>query len=118
MFRNRLRAAAVLTAALVVLAPGSAHATAYPDPRGISGDTVVHDPTMIRLKDGSYVTYSTHGRIEARLSKDGRHFERAGDAFTAVPQWWYDYSAGGDPWAPEIYYQGGARNRDGWPRVS
>ncbi|MFB6776616.1 arabinan endo-1,5-alpha-L-arabinosidase [Streptomyces sp. NPDC056352] len=107
MSRTRLRGAAVLAAALLALVPSGAGAAGYPDPLPVAGDTVVHDPTMIRLQDGSYVAYSTHGRLEARVSNDRTHWRRAGDAFDAVPGWWYDYSADGDPWAPEISYRDG-----------
>lgn len=102
------RSAPVLLAALaLVLLPSTASAAAYPDPLPVTGDTVVHDPSMVRTRDGSYVVYSTHGGLEARTSRDRVHWTRAGSAFTTVPAWWYDYSADGDPWAPDVSYHHG-----------
>jgi arabinan endo-1,5-alpha-L-arabinosidase len=88
-------------------APAPASAAAYPDPRPVTGDTEVHDPSAVRLADGSYVVYSTHDKIEARVSQDGRTWRRAGSAFTEIPDWWRAYSPEGDPWAPEVTYRGG-----------
>lgn len=112
MFRTR--AVAVLTAALLTLLslafllPTTAAATTYPDPQPVTGDTGIHDPTMIRLKDGSYVAYSTHGYIEARVSKDREHWKRSAvGAFAEPPAWWYEYNDTADPWAPEIIHRSG-----------
>jgi arabinan endo-1,5-alpha-L-arabinosidase len=114
--RGAVRRVTTLLAAgatvLVCLAPtGSAAETpsapAAAEPLPVTGDTVVHDPAAIRLKDGTYVVYSTHGGIEARTSRDGRHWERAGSAFTTLPDWWRAYSAESDPWAPEIVHRKG-----------
>ncbi|MFE9396575.1 arabinan endo-1,5-alpha-L-arabinosidase [Streptomyces flavidovirens] len=107
MQRKRLTVAA-LAAAFLLLAPSTATAADYPAPQPVTGDTVIHDPTMIRLRDGSYVAYSTHGRLEARVSKDRKHWERAAaDAFAEPPAWWYEYNDTADPWAPEITYRAG-----------
>ncbi|MFD3656081.1 arabinan endo-1,5-alpha-L-arabinosidase [Streptomyces sp. NPDC058620] len=109
MLRTRAVAAlAVVVGVLLATLPSAATATAYPDPQTVTGDTAIHDPTMIRLKDGSYVAYSTHGRLEARVSKDRTHWERAAvDAFATPPAWWYAYNDTADPWAPEITYRAG-----------
>ncbi|MEV7070544.1 arabinan endo-1,5-alpha-L-arabinosidase [Streptomyces sp. NPDC091972] len=104
----RLRLAGVLAAALVALLPGSARAdTGYPDPLPLSGQQIIHDPTVIRMKSGGYVAYSTGGVIGARLSKDLRHWTDAGNAFAEPPAWWYEYNDTGDPWAPDISYRAG-----------
>ncbi|WP_336205253.1 arabinan endo-1,5-alpha-L-arabinosidase [Nonomuraea sp. LPB2021202275-12-8] len=90
----------VLVSALSVLLV-SGPALAYPPPDQVSGDTVVHDPTMIRTPAG-YVLYSTHGLLEARTSTDRTTFTRAGSAFRTPPAWWSGYSPENDPWAPDI----------------
>lgn len=118
---HRLRAVLATTAVTAALVgagvlPGHAAPAAptapaasagHPDPRPVTGDTEVHDPSAVRLKDGTYVVYSTHGGIEARTSRDGRTWQRAGSAFTDIPDWWRAYSAEGDPWAPEVTYRDG-----------
>ncbi|MFC7813761.1 MULTISPECIES: arabinan endo-1,5-alpha-L-arabinosidase [unclassified Streptomyces] len=104
--RRILTAAA--TAALVALLPHTAQAAqSYPDPRPITGQEIIHDPTVLRLKSGGYVAYSTGGVIGARLSEDGRHWDDAGNAFGKPPAWWYEYNDTGDPWAPDLTYRAG-----------
>lgn len=105
---KRRRLAALLAAVVVALLPGTARAdVTYPDPLPLTGQEIIHDPTVIRLKPGGYVAYSTGGVIGARLSKDLRHWDDAGNAFAAPPSWWYEYNDTGDPWAPDISYRAG-----------
>ncbi|MFD0314799.1 arabinan endo-1,5-alpha-L-arabinosidase [Streptomyces flavalbus] len=101
--------AALAATALLVLVPTSAQAAdvSYPDPRPITGQEIIHDPTVMRLRTGGYVAYSTGGVIGARLSKDGRHWDDAGNAFAEPPAWWYEYNDTGDPWAPDLSYRDG-----------
>ncbi|GJF19960.1 arabinan endo-1,5-alpha-L-arabinosidase [Streptomyces sp. HO565] len=105
---KRLRLATVLAAAVLAFLPATARAdTAYPDPQPVSGQQIVHDPTVGRLKSGGYVAYSTGGVIGARTSKDRVHWDDAGNAFAEPPSWWYEYNATGDPWAPDLSYRDG-----------
>ncbi|MET9801010.1 arabinan endo-1,5-alpha-L-arabinosidase [Streptomyces sp. NPDC006368] len=108
---------AVVCAALLLGASPATHAddgrtgpgaaATHPGPRPLTGDTEVHDPSATRLHDGTLIVYSTHNGIEARTSRDGVHWRRAGSAFRSVPAWWRSYSAEGDVWAPEILYRKG-----------
>ncbi|CAL9582354.1 Extracellular endo-alpha-(1-_5)-L-arabinanase 1 [Streptomyces sp. enrichment culture] len=104
---RRFRLAALLAAAVVTLLPSTATAATYPDPQPLTGQQIIHDPTVIRLKSGGYVAYSTGGVIGARTSTDREHWEDAGNAFATPPSWWYEYNATGDPWAPDISYRAG-----------
>lgn len=99
MSRLRSTLPALPAALLLALLPSSA--AAYPNPGVVTGDVVVHDPSMVRTPSG-YVLYSTHGGLEARTSTDRTHFTRSGSAFTSPPTWWSGYSADRDPWAPDI----------------
>ncbi|MEU9139659.1 arabinan endo-1,5-alpha-L-arabinosidase [Streptomyces sp. NPDC048404] len=102
------RLAAWLAAAVVALLPTTARAdAAYPDPQPVTGQRIIHDPTVIRLKSGAYVAYSTGGVIGARLSKDRIQWDDAGNAYASQPSWWYEYNATGDPWAPDLSYRAG-----------
>ncbi|MBC9713528.1 arabinan endo-1,5-alpha-L-arabinosidase [Streptomyces sp. TRM66268-LWL] len=106
--RTRTRIATVGAGALLALLPTLARAdTAYPDPQEITGQEIIHDPTLMRLKNGKYVAYSTGGIIGARLSDDRKHWQDAGNAFAAPPAWWKDYSATSDPWAPDLIRRDG-----------
>ncbi|BCM66699.1 hypothetical protein EASAB2608_02033 [Streptomyces sp. EAS-AB2608] len=102
------RLTAVLAAAALALLPATASAeAAYPDPLPLTGQQIVHDPTVHRLRSGQYVAYSTGGVIGARLSIDLRHWSDAGNAFATPPGWWYDYSTTADPWAPDLSHRDG-----------
>ncbi|MEX3100074.1 MULTISPECIES: arabinan endo-1,5-alpha-L-arabinosidase [unclassified Streptomyces] len=117
----RLRMATLLAAALLACTATTTSATAttratpttasaapvYPDPQPITGQQIIHDPTVIRLKSGGYAAYSTGGVIGARLSEDRVHWTDAGNAFATPPSWWYEYNDTGDPWAPDITYRSG-----------
>ncbi|MFF7474979.1 family 43 glycosylhydrolase [Streptomyces sp. NPDC008092] len=110
MRARRARRALTAVAAAVFLAflPNTAQAAeSYPDPQPVTGQQVIHDPTVIRLKSGGYVAYSTGGVIGARTSKDRVQWDDAGNAFATPPNWWYDYNPTGDPWAPDISYRAG-----------
>jgi arabinan endo-1,5-alpha-L-arabinosidase len=103
-----IRLATVAVAAVLALLPATAHAdTAYPDPRPITGQQIIHDPTVARLQSGGYVAYSTGGVLGARVSKDMRQWDDAGNAFAAPPGWWYQYNDTGDPWAPDLSFRDG-----------
>ena len=91
---------------LALLVPGDASA-AYPGPGVVTGDVVVHDPSMVRTPEGEYLLYSTHNGLEARSSTDRTAFTRVGSAFASPPAWWAEYSTEQDPWAPDISYHNG-----------
>ncbi|MFF4499638.1 arabinan endo-1,5-alpha-L-arabinosidase [Streptomyces sp. NPDC001401] len=94
---------AVAVAAFLAFLPNAAQAAeSYPDPLPLTGQQIIHDPTVIHLKSGGYVAYSTGGVIGARLSTDLHHWDDAGNAFATPPSWWYEYNNTGDPWAPDI----------------
>jgi arabinan endo-1,5-alpha-L-arabinosidase len=104
---KRSRLAAVLAAALLFLLPATARAAGYPDPLTITGQEIIHDPTVAHLRNGTYVAYSTGGIIGARVSKDMRQWDDAGNAFATAPSWWYEYNDTADPWAPDLSYRDG-----------
>ncbi|WP_030746790.1 arabinan endo-1,5-alpha-L-arabinosidase [Streptomyces sp. NRRL F-5135] len=96
---------ALPAAVLLALLPGTA--SAYPNPGRVTGDIVVHDPTMIRASSGQYLLYSTGDGLQARTSTDRIAFGRNRSAFTTLPGWWSAYSPAKDPWAPDISFHGG-----------
>ncbi|MFG2733757.1 arabinan endo-1,5-alpha-L-arabinosidase [Streptomyces carpaticus] len=104
-----LLTAAVLAVALPVPAAGASGTAAHPDPYPAAGDTQLHDPTMIRLADGRYVVYGSHGDVAAHVSTDMVTWTRQGGAFAPrnVPAWWDRYTTEDRPWAPDITYAHG-----------
>ncbi|MEV8561159.1 arabinan endo-1,5-alpha-L-arabinosidase [Streptomyces sp. NPDC051917] len=102
------RLAALPAAAAIALLPTTASAdVGYPDPLPLTGQQIIHDPTVHQLSNGQYVAYSTGGILGARLSTDLHDWTDAGNAFTTPPSWWYDYSSTADPWAPDLSYRDG-----------
>ncbi len=51
----------------------------YPDPLPVAGDTLVHDPSMVKTVGGTYYLFGTHGGIRMQSSQDRTHFVRAGE---------------------------------------
>src|SRR5260221_13549906 len=98
-----MRLAALFAAAVIAILPTTARAdVTYPDPQPVTGQQIIHDPTVTHLKSGGYVAYSTGGIIGARTSKDRVQWDDAGNAFAAPPSWWYEDNSTGDPWAPDL----------------
>ncbi|WP_449352616.1 family 43 glycosylhydrolase [Streptomyces shaanxiensis] len=97
------------TAAPATLPAAAQTDAPYPDPLPITGQRIIHDPTVLRLKSGQYVAYSTGGVIGARLSRDLLQWDDAGNAFGEPPSWWYEYNGTGDPWAPDLSYRANSR---------
>lgn len=104
--RRTARALAALPAALLLALLPTA-ASAYPNPGVVSGDIVVHDPSMARTPSGQYLLYSTHNGLELRTSGDRTAFSRSGSAFSSAPSWWSKYTSGTDAWAPDVSYHNG-----------
>ncbi|MFJ8822364.1 arabinan endo-1,5-alpha-L-arabinosidase [Streptomyces sp. NPDC102467] len=102
---RRTRTALLAVPAALVLALVPSAASAYPNPGYVTGDTVVHDPTMIRTSAGQYLLYATGGGLGFRSSTDRTAFKAGSDAFTSKPSWWSSYAS--EAWAPDISYHGG-----------
>ncbi|WP_103349941.1 arabinan endo-1,5-alpha-L-arabinosidase [Amycolatopsis sp. CA-128772] len=95
----------LLAAALT--APAAAAAT-YPNPGRVTGDVGVHDPSVVKRPDGSYlVAYSGDG-VALKTSTDRTAFSGAGSVFPGGAPWTTSYTAGGRSlWAPDISYRNG-----------
>jgi arabinan endo-1,5-alpha-L-arabinosidase len=86
-----------------------------PAPSQLSGDTRVHDPSMLR-EDDTYYVFSTgdeyglnQGTIQIRASQDLADWRLVGTVFPAIPDWVARELAGAPPnlWAPDISFWGG-----------
>lgn len=89
-------------------APAKARST-YPEPQRLSGGTLVHDPSMIRAKDGYYYVFSTHTGIEIRRSKDRKNWTYVGSVLPGGATWASQFQGNGavDLWAPDVSYHRG-----------
>jgi len=90
------------------VASGQTPAAAYPAPGYVTGDIVVHDPTMVRRPDGRYFVFSTNDGIQIRTSTDRIHFSFAGRVFPNGVSWAAPYAPNTrELWAPDISYHNG-----------
>ncbi|HEY7010911.1 MAG TPA: arabinan endo-1,5-alpha-L-arabinosidase [Jatrophihabitantaceae bacterium] len=99
-------AAATSTGAATSAAAAS---TTYPNPLPIKGFAATHDPSMIRLADGSYETFATHDGIEIYHSPDRVHWRYIGQALPGGAPWADAYQNGNatDLWAPDVSFHRG-----------
>ncbi|WP_086844567.1 arabinan endo-1,5-alpha-L-arabinosidase [Amycolatopsis kentuckyensis] len=104
----RSRFAAVVLVATALLATPAAAAAAYPDPGRVTGDVGVHDPSVVKRPDGSYLVAHTGDGIALKTSTDRVAFSGAGSAFPGGAPWTTPYTGGGRSlWAPDISYHNG-----------
>lgn len=105
---NRLQAAAALVPSKSFMP--------LPAANPLHGNVVpVHDPSMIRRADGSYISYTTDlpflnspHFIAQRCSPDGLTWQSCGYVFDTLPAWIVAQYPGRDSiWAPDISFFGG-----------
>ncbi len=83
--------------------PGS-----YPNPGRVTGDVGVHDPTIVRRPDGTYLLAHTGDNIALKTSSDRTAFRNAGAVFPGGAPWTTTYTEGSrNLWAPDLTYRNG-----------
>jgi arabinan endo-1,5-alpha-L-arabinosidase len=98
---------ALLTALSVVVAMASP-ASAHPGPGRVTGDVGVHDPSVVKRSDGTYLVAHTGDNISLKTSADRIAFRNAGSAFPGGAPWTTAYTGGGRHlWAPDLSYHNG-----------
>jgi arabinan endo-1,5-alpha-L-arabinosidase len=98
-----LQAAAPLAAATPTTPPAS-----YPGPGPVTGDTGVHDPTMVVRPGGGYLMAHTGDNIALKTSSDRTAFRNAGAVFPNGASWTTTYTGGSrNLWAPDLTYRDG-----------
>uniref|UniRef100_A0A915M9B5 arabinan endo-1,5-alpha-L-arabinosidase n=1 Tax=Meloidogyne javanica TaxID=6303 RepID=A0A915M9B5_MELJA len=71
----------------------------------LKGDYIVHDPSIVRLRNGSFIIYSTHNGIEARISNDLINWKRESSAFPNGLIWANKLTKDKNEfWAPDISF--------------
>jgi arabinan endo-1,5-alpha-L-arabinosidase len=105
--------AALASGAGAVAPPGLARppispATSYPNPNPVSGDTRVHDPSMVRAPNGSYILVHTGANLAIKTSADRVAWRDAGVVWPNGAPWTTAYTGGSSVlWAPDISFQDG-----------
>ena len=101
-------ASAVTAVAPVPAATPTTPPAAYPLPGRVTGNTGVHDPSIVRRPAGDYLLAHTGDNIALKTSPDRTAFRNAGAAFPGGAPWTTTYTGGSrNLWAPDISYQGG-----------
>jgi arabinan endo-1,5-alpha-L-arabinosidase len=90
-------------------ASASAAPASYPNPLPIKGFAATHDPSMVRLADGSYETFATHEGVEIYASPDRVRWHYIGQALPDGAPWADPYQNGNasDLWAPDVSFHAG-----------
>ncbi|WP_103338298.1 arabinan endo-1,5-alpha-L-arabinosidase [Amycolatopsis sp. CA-126428] len=104
----RARFIAVVLFATAFLAPPAADAATYPNPGRVTGDIGVHDPSVVKRPDGSYLVAHTGDNLALKTSTDRVAFRNAGSVFPNGAPWTTAYTGGSRAlWAPDISYHNG-----------
>jgi arabinan endo-1,5-alpha-L-arabinosidase len=80
----------------------------YPNPGQVTGDTGVHDPSMVKRPNGGYLVAYTGNGVLLKTSSDRTAFRNTGSAFPGSVPWAAAYNGNSrDLWAPDISYHNG-----------
>ncbi|MEV4355352.1 arabinan endo-1,5-alpha-L-arabinosidase [Nonomuraea sp. NPDC049625] len=92
----------------VPLATPTTPPAAYPNPGRVTGDIGVHDPSVVKRPDGSYLLVHTGDNITIKTSTDRTAWHNAGVVFPGGAPWTTSYTGGSTSlWAPDISYRNG-----------
>jgi arabinan endo-1,5-alpha-L-arabinosidase len=104
----RKHALALLAAITVAVTSAPHAAAAYPNPHQVTGDTGVHDPSVVKRPNGGYLVAHTGNNIALKSSTDRTAFRNAGAVFPGGAPWTTAYTGGSrNLWAPDISYRNG-----------
>ncbi|MFI6513417.1 arabinan endo-1,5-alpha-L-arabinosidase [Streptosporangium sp. NPDC050855] len=80
----------------------------YPGPGRVTGDVLVHDPSMVKKPDGTYLLVHTADGIGIKTSADRTAFRNAGVVWPNGAPWTTAYTGGSrNLWAPDLSYRNG-----------
>ncbi|KAF5003606.1 hypothetical protein FDECE_9861 [Fusarium decemcellulare] len=92
--------------AVTSMVPGAA--AQYPNPGVVTGNTGVHDPTVVKTPGGSYIMAHTGANVALKTSSDRTAWRDAGAVFPNGAPWTTTYTKGDtNLWAPDISYHDG-----------
>ena len=77
-------------------------------PGPVTGDTFIHDPTVVKKSDGTYLAAYTGDNVQLKTSSDRTAWRNAGAVFPDGAPWTTPYTGGElNLWAPDISYHNG-----------
>jgi arabinan endo-1,5-alpha-L-arabinosidase len=86
----------------------AAAAPSYPDPGKVTGSTQVHDPSVVRASNGTYILVHTGSNLSIKTSTDRVAWRSAGVVWPNGAPWTTAYTAGSASlWAPDISFHNG-----------
>jgi arabinan endo-1,5-alpha-L-arabinosidase len=78
------------------------------NPGRVTGDTFIHDPTVVKTPGRSYIAAYTGDNIQLKSSTDRTQWKNAGAVFPNGASWTTAYTKGSkNLWAPDISYRNG-----------
>jgi arabinan endo-1,5-alpha-L-arabinosidase len=83
-------------------------ATTYPNPGVVTGSTGVHDPSVVRAANGTYILPATGNNLPIITSTDRTAWRSAGVVWPNGASWTLPYTANSAAlWAPDISFHNG-----------
>jgi arabinan endo-1,5-alpha-L-arabinosidase len=80
----------------------------YVGPGKVTGDTFIHDPTVVKTPGGTYLAAYTGDNVQLKTSTDRTAWRNAGPVFPNGAPWTTAYTGGEkNLWAPDISYHNG-----------
>ncbi|MCW6009257.1 arabinan endo-1,5-alpha-L-arabinosidase [Micromonospora sp. CPCC 205371] len=99
-------AATAITGAITVMT--GAEAADYPNPGRVTGATGVHDPSVVRAPNGTYLLVHTGNNLAIKTSTDRIAWRNAGAVWPGGAPWTTAYTGGSaNLWAPDISHHNG-----------
>jgi arabinan endo-1,5-alpha-L-arabinosidase len=81
---------------------------AYPDPGRVTGSTGVHDPSVVKTPNGTYILAATGNNLVLKRSTDRIDWRNAGAVWPNGAPWTLPFTAGSRAlWAPDISFHNG-----------
>jgi arabinan endo-1,5-alpha-L-arabinosidase len=80
----------------------------YPNPLPVTGSVGVHDPSVLRAANGTYLLYSTGNDLAIKTSANRTAWSNAGVVWPGGAPWTTTYTNGSrNLWAPDISFHNG-----------
>lgn len=75
------------------------------NPGPVTGDTFIHDPTVLKTPSGTYLAAYTGDNVQLKTSTDRTRWTNAGAVFPSGAPWTTTYTNGGlNLWAPDLSF--------------
>jgi arabinan endo-1,5-alpha-L-arabinosidase len=82
--------------------------TAYPNPGRVTGSTGVHDPSVVKTRNGTYIVAATGNNLVLKTSSDRTDWRNAGAVWPNGAPWTLPFTGGSRTlWAPDISFHNG-----------